>query len=113
MADVSHMPRLKALVDAYRDEHGSPEGWVSEQMGLDRRGLWAWWNRGLSQMPAAHLLHALARTIRVPYRDVLDAALHDFGYLPETVAAKPRTRLVVSDVPGEQLPIPDRSATGR
>lgn len=83
MVNVSHMPRLRALVDAYRDEYGSSESWVAEQVGLDRRGLWAWWNRGLAQMPSAELLRALARATRTPYRTVLDAALEDFGYLPE------------------------------
>lgn len=101
MANVSHMPRLKAIVDAYRDEHGSPEGWVAEQMGLDRRGLWAWWNRGLAQMPSAELLHALATATRTPYRTVLDAALEDFGYLPESTAAERRPGLVLGE--GEPL----------
>lgn len=88
MVGVSHMPQLKALVDAFRDEYGSSESWVSEQIGLDRRGLWNWWNNGLSQIPHPYLLHRLAATIRKPYRDVLDAALHDFQYLPEMTAAQ-------------------------
>lgn len=88
MAHISHMPHLKAIVDAYRQEHGASEGWVAERMGLDRRGLWAWWNRGLATMPSATVLYTLSAVSRHPYRDVLEAALHDFGYLPEATARR-------------------------
>lgn len=104
MAHMTHMPRMKALVDSFRDEYGSKEPWISEQLGLDRRALWGWWNNGLAQMPSPFLLHALARTIRTPYRDVLDAALHDFRYLPEATAAQaePPPRIArKKDVPAE------------
>jgi len=81
---MSELPRLKAIVDAYTGAHGSNDSWVSDQLGGDRRLLWSWWNRGLSEIPSAHLLNLLAKATRTPYRDVLDAALHDFNYLPES-----------------------------
>jgi transcriptional regulator with XRE-family HTH domain len=95
------MPGLKAIVDAHREAHGSSEAWISDKIGLDRRGLWSWWNRGLTQMPSPYLLHNLARTLQVSYRDVLDAALADFDYLPEASAAQ------------SQAPARIKKATGR
>lgn len=86
MSETSRMPRLRAIVKAYRDEHGATESWVADRIGLDRGGLWAWWNRGLKQIPSPGVLYRLSVVTRTPYRDVLDAALHDFGYLPESDA---------------------------
>jgi hypothetical protein len=103
MAGMKQMPRLRALVDAFRDEYGSSESWVAEQIGLDRRGLWSWWNTGLTQMPSPFLIHALARTIRQPYRDVLDAALHDFEYLPESTAADAEPPARIKRATGRKL----------
>lgn len=86
MADVPHMPRLRAIVDAYTAAHGSSDSWVSEKMGMTRQTLNGWWNNGLSTMPSPHQLYRLAMVTHTPYRDVLDAALQDFSYLPESAA---------------------------
>jgi hypothetical protein len=80
------MPELKALVDAYKSKHGSSYASVSDRMGLEEGALWSWFNRGLSQMPSPYLLHSLAREIHTSYTDVLDAALRDFDYRPESRA---------------------------
>lgn len=87
---MTQLPRLKAIVDGYISEHGSSTSWVSEQMGLSRQALSNWWGntRSLTAIPDPYLLLALARVTRTPYRDVLDAALHDFGYLPESRASE-------------------------
>lgn len=51
---------------------------------MSRQGLSSWWGEGLSGIPSAYQLGLLAKATRTPYRDVLDAALHDFAYLPES-----------------------------
>lgn len=95
MVAVSKLPHIKAIVDAYTEAHGSNDSWVSERMGMSRQALSSWWNDGLSTIPSPYLVLALARATRTPYRDVLDAALADFMYLPESVAetAPPPARL--------------------
>lgn len=87
MASVSHMQRLKAIVDAYTHDHGSSDKWVAERMGMSRQTLSSWWNTGLASMPSPHQLFQLSVATRTSYRDVLDAALADFEYLPEASAA--------------------------
>lgn len=82
-------------MDAYADGHGSNHSWVSTQMNMSRQGLSSWWKDGLSAMPSPYQLVMLAKATRTPYRDVLDAALADFAYLPESAAerAEPPARM--------------------
>lgn len=77
------MSELKAIVQRYRRDHGGSETWVATHMGISKSALNGWWTRGRTNPPSAELLRALAVATRTPYIDVLDAALHDYGYLPE------------------------------
>jgi transcriptional regulator with XRE-family HTH domain len=94
MADVN-MPNLRKVVQEYIDSTGSNDSWIATQMGISRQELSAWWTQGRATMPAPYLLHALAVATKTPYRDVLDAALLDFSYLPESAAsaAEPTPRM--------------------
>lgn len=82
---VSDVSQLKALIDTYVDDHGSSLTWVAGRMSISKSALSGWWTRGRTSPPSAKLLHSLAVAIRVPYPTVLDAVLHDYGYLPEEV----------------------------
>jgi hypothetical protein len=87
MADVK-LSNLRRIVQDYIDSTGSNDSWVATQMGISRQELNAWWTKGRATIPGPFLLHSLAVTTKTPYRDVLDAALNDFGYLPESAAAE-------------------------
>lgn len=43
------------------------------------------WENGISRLPDRHNLARFARQINMPYERILDAALHDSGYLPEPI----------------------------
>lgn len=101
MGDKSRMPHVKALVDAFKVRDDRNDSWVSAKLGKDRRLLSSWWSRGLSEIPSAQVLYALSTAIDTPYRDVLDAALEDFGYLPEAAV---RSLTLLEDV-GEDVPL--------
>lgn len=77
------MSELEAIVRRYRQDHGGSETWVATHMGISKSALNGWWTRGRTNPPSAELLRALAVATRTPYIDVLVAALHDYGYLPE------------------------------
>lgn len=95
---VVHMSKLKAIVDTYVHDHGSSQSWVAERMGISRSALNGWWTRGRTSPPAATLLRSLAVAVRVPYETVLDATLHDYGYLPlEEGSSHVATRAEKSD----------------
>lgn len=86
MAEKTRMLRVRAIVEDFRQTHERSENWVAKKMGLTDGGLWPWWNRGLDKMPSPELLYLMSVAIQYPYRDLVDAALHDFGYYPEAEA---------------------------
>lgn len=103
MTDKKLMPELKALVDSYKDEHRTSYASISDRVGLEEGALWSWWNRGLSQIPSPFVLHSLARTIHTPYLDVLDAALRDFDYRPESRAANAEPPTKIKHAKGRKI----------
>lgn len=78
------MSQLLKLVKDYRAaERGISEASVARRAGIDEKTLNSWWRRGRKSPPTADDLRRLASAIRTPYKEVLDAVLHDYGYLPE------------------------------
>jgi hypothetical protein len=55
-----------------------------------RQNLGLWRDAGLRALPSQPNLRSLATAIRRPYRQVLEAALRDIGYLTDTDTAGPR-----------------------
>lgn len=82
------MSELKKLVEKFQRTDERSESWVAKQMGISRSGFNGWWTRGRTSAPSSEQLRRLAQIIKTPYRDVLDAALHDYGYLPADVQGK-------------------------
>lgn len=86
------MGKLFDLIEEHRDRHRPYEpsySQVAEQVDVSKQTLLNW--RAPVKLPTAEHLASLARITGVPYLRVLDAALHDAGYLPEP-ASKPRVR---------------------
>lgn len=77
------MSELKDLIDTYVDRHGSSYRAVSERLSWSHGTISGWFQRGRTYPPSAADLRALAVQIQVPYKQVLNAALLDWGYLPE------------------------------
>lgn len=78
------MGELGALVEAWRDRRDPrpSDAWIGQKVGARSRSTVGPWLNGTS-MPKPEHLRALASLIGLRYRDVLDAALLDAGYLEE------------------------------
>ncbi len=85
------MSQLWDIVQAHLDKYGVRSAALARLMDTSPQTLDSWKNRGLRKLPDKHLLLALARETQTPYRDVLDAVLHDIGYLPEKVMEHARS----------------------
>lgn len=96
MLKAARMSRLKMIVQRFVDENDRTEAWIARQMGVAGQTLNSWSTRGLSKLPEAWMIKALARVTGTPYRDVLDAILEDIGYLP--ASAVPDCRPVKAPV---------------
>lgn len=81
------MPHIHELVRVAKRKHGISYTWIAQQMGITRQDLSSWWGKGRTNMPAPLLLFKLSVAIQTPYLDVLEAALTDFSYRPESAAA--------------------------
>lgn len=78
------MSKLVALIDAYRDTHGQPsDASIARAVEIAPQTISSWRNRGVRELPARETLLRLAEFMHVPYRDVLEAALVDAGYVAE------------------------------
>jgi transcriptional regulator with XRE-family HTH domain len=109
LGKVLLVSELRKIVLAYMAADDRKEAWVAKEMGISRSALNGWWNRGRTSAPSSELLRALARVTRTPYRSVLDAALIDFGYLPEEGQAygKPPAEKTMSDLEREAIEAED------
>jgi len=79
------MGQLFDLIEEHRDRHTPyPPSYkqIAERVGVSRQTLLNW--RRPSSLPTRKHLDSLAQIIGAPYTRVLDAALHDAGYLPAT-----------------------------
>lgn len=84
MADDSGaMGDLWSIVQRHIDAYGVRAATIAKRMGTSPQTLDSWKHRGVRALPSKRLLLALARETSTPYGEVLLAALHDAGYLPE------------------------------
>lgn len=76
------MSHLLAIIDDYKDQHGSPsDSSIARAIGVAPQTISSWRNRGIHQLPRRATLEALAEFLHVDYFDVIiPAALHDTGY---------------------------------
>lgn len=82
--------RLAALIDAHQAEHGSTQTAMAQRIGVTPKTLIGWRRDGLrGRLPERAILEAVADAVDVPYRVVLDAALHDTDYADQ--AQQPAT----------------------
>lgn len=73
--------KLSALIEQHQAEHGSTQVAVARRIGVTPKTLIQWRRDGLTgRLPERSVLEAVAATVDVPYREVLDAALADAGF---------------------------------
>ena len=79
-----------SLIDEYKSAHGVSDAELARRIGVTRQNLGLWRDAGLRALPTQLNLRAVATAIRRPYRQVLDAALRDVGYLTDIDTDGPR-----------------------
>lgn len=72
---------LARLVDEHKSAHGVPDSELARRIGMSRQGLHLWRTVGRKGLPDPDNLRSFAAIAGVSYRQVLDAALADTGYL--------------------------------
>ena len=77
-------PRLVELIDAHKHAYGVGESELARRIGITRQNLHLWRTHGLRGLPARSTLDGMATELRLPYVQVLEAALRDVGYLDAT-----------------------------
>ena len=77
-------PRLVELIDAHKRAYGVGESELARRIGVTRQNLHLWRTHGLRGLPARSTLDGMATELRLPYVQVLEAALRDVGYLDAT-----------------------------
>lgn len=82
--------RFAGLIDEYKTAHGVSDAELARRIGVTRQNLGLWRDTGLRALPTRLNLRSVATAIRRPYRQVLDAALRDVGYLTDTDTDVPR-----------------------
>lgn len=95
-SDGDDMSELWQIIQGHLDEYGVREAAFARRMGTKPQTLNSWKKRGLKQLPSRDLLEAVAREARVPYGDVLRAALTDINYLGDHHDETPTSRAGVS-----------------
>lgn len=73
-------PRLVGLIDAHKRAYGVGEAELACRIGITH----LWRTHGLRGLPARTTLDGKAAELRLPYVQVLEAALRDTAYLDET-----------------------------
>ncbi|MDJ0405836.1 hypothetical protein QNA23_20250 [Rhodococcus erythropolis] len=76
------MSELWNLIQGHLDRYGVRDAEFARRMGSSPQTLNSWKKRGVRQLPSKELLEAVAEVTGRDYRQVLDAALIDTGYLP-------------------------------
>ncbi|MCD2264393.1 helix-turn-helix domain-containing protein [Dietzia aurantiaca] len=77
-------PRLVQLIDAHKRAYGVSESELARRIGITRQNLHLWRTHGLRGLPARTTLDGVAAELRLPYVQVLEAALRDAAYLDAT-----------------------------
>jgi hypothetical protein len=78
------------LIDEYKNAHWVSDAELARRAGVSRQNLGLWGETGLRALPAQANLRSVATTIGRPYRQLLDAARRDTGYLTDTDTPPPR-----------------------
>ncbi|MFJ7723807.1 hypothetical protein ACIQYM_37730, partial [Rhodococcus erythropolis] len=81
------MSELWNLIQSHLDRYGVRDAEFARRMGSTPQTLNSWKKRGVRQLPNKELLEAVAEVTGRDYRQVLDAALIDTGYLSSFSAA--------------------------
>lgn len=79
---MSCMPELISIIDAHMDKYGVREAAFARTVNASPQTINAWRHRGIRALPSPALLRSVADITGRPYREILDAALTDAGYLP-------------------------------
>lgn len=76
------MSQLLALIDAYKDTHGSPsDASIARAVGIAPQTLSSWRKRGIRELPQPDTLASLAGLLGVPHEEyLLQVALYDSGW---------------------------------
>lgn len=82
--------QLGQLIEDYKRVHSASDTGLADRIGITRQTLVQWRNGELRTLPTQANLRSAAVELGRPYRTVLDAALHDTGYLTQAVALEPR-----------------------
>lgn len=77
-------PRLVELIDAHKRAYGVGESELARRIGITRQNLHLWRTHGLRGLPARTTLDGMAAELRLPYAQILEAALRDAAYLDAT-----------------------------
>lgn len=87
------MSELLAIIDGYKDRHGQPsDASIARAVGVAPQTISSWRQRGIRELPARETMLRLADFMRVPYDDVLRAALVDIGYIVDPPKNEGRVR---------------------
>lgn len=86
------MENVWALIQQHIDDFGPSEAEIARRAGLTPQQLSQWKLGRLKKMPSGAALWHLSTALRRPYRDVLRAALTDWGYEPEEVVRDAATK---------------------
>lgn len=77
------MSKLIALIDEYKDTHGSPsDSSIARAIGVAPQTISSWRNRGIRQLPESETLRNLAHLVQRDYAtEVIPAVMADIGYV--------------------------------
>ncbi|WP_207843882.1 XRE family transcriptional regulator [Williamsia soli] len=81
--------RLLSILDAHQDAYGVRDAELARRIGVTRQNLHLWRTKGVRGLPTRATLDGIATVTARPYRTVLDAALHDAGYLDDDADGEP------------------------
>lgn len=69
------------IIQLHMDEYGVSEAMIARKAGMHPGTLNSWRKRGVPKIPERADIAGLAAVTRRPYVDLLDAVLHETGYL--------------------------------
>lgn len=72
------------IIDAHMDEYGVTEAAIARKAAMSEKTLNSWRKRGIPRLPERADIAGIAAVTRQSYTVVLDAILHDTGYLAES-----------------------------
>lgn len=82
---------LWQIIQKHLDDYGVREAEFARRIGTSPQTVNSWKLRGVRSFPEKSLLVGVSNVTRRPYSEVLDAVLHDTGYLPKEQADESST----------------------